>query len=292
MSNNYGLFFKRAAAYLIDIVIVFLVGTVISIIPIFNKYEDKYDKMNQEIIDFNKNNNEFIKLLKDNYIDGKIEQEEYNKLIQFSDYDELLIEKYDDGKISSKEYHVILKEADELYSNQEIDFNYKIRKILTYNSIITLCSMLCYFGFLQFILNGQSIGKKIMNLRIVSQNNNKLSLGWLIIRTLIVNNIFFNAANLICLWIFSKNIYINISNIIDTLISIVEAVIIYLIIVRKDARGLHDLVAKTKVIIDDENKIVEGKYVEKWYLKDIILFWEYKLIIVIYFIEKRLGWKK
>lgn len=272
MNNNFRIFLKRAAAYLIDIVIVFLIGTVIASMPVFNKYNKEYDKVYNELLDFAKENEEFNKLVKDSYNDGIINQEEYNKLIAFDNYKDLIIEKYDDSEIDKKEYQSILKEINNLYDEKGLVFNYRLKKKSINNTIITLCTMLGYFGILQFLMNGQTLGKKVMKLRVVSLTGEKVALGWIVIRSLIVNNIFLNTINLGCLVLFKMATYNQVFSIIDMIISIVEAVIIYLIITRVDSRGLHDLVARTHVVIDEKKqdkskkKVLDGEYVEKWYL--------------------------
>jgi len=268
LNNNFEIFLKRAAAYLIDIVIVFIVGTVIASMPIFNKYNKEYDKVYSELVEFYKTNTEFVKLFKESYSDGVINQEEYDKLISFEDYKDLVVEKYNDNEIDKKEYQSILNKIDDLYNDRGVVFNYRLKKKSINNTIITLCTMLGYFGILQFFMNGQTLGKKVMKLRVVSLTCEKVSFGWLVIRSLIVNNIFLNTLNLGCLILFKMSLYNQIFNIIDMLISIVEAVIIYLIITRNDSRGLHDLVAKTQVIIDDnkkesKRKVLDGEFVEK-----------------------------
>lgn len=271
MNNNFRIFLKRGAAYLIDIVIIFIIGTVIASLPVFNKYNKKYDQVYNELLDFSKSNDEINKLFKDSYSDGIISQEEYDKLILFDDYKDLIIVKYDDGEIDKNEYQSILKEIKNLYDEKGIVFNYKLKKNSINNTIITLGTMLGYFGILQFLMNGQTIGKKIMNLRVVTLTGDKVVLGWMIIRCLIVNNILLNTINLGCLLLLKMGSYNQVTSIIDLIISIVEAVIIYLIITRNDSRGLHDLVAKTQVIINEKikvkdkskNKILDGEYVEK-----------------------------
>ena len=67
----------------------------------------------------------------------------------------------------------------------------------------------------------------------------------------------------------SKKVYTNASNTISLLISITEAIIIFLVMTREDNRGLHDLLFNTKVISleteekdNSKKKIIEAKYEE------------------------------
>lgn len=268
MNNNFRIFFKRAAAYLIDIVIVFVLGTVISCLPIFNKDHKAYQEVYNEFNDFLEKNDEFRNKIKDDYKDGIINQEEYDKLILFDQYNNLIIDKYDDKEINNEEYQKILDDVDKI-NDEKIEFyNYKLKKLSISNTLITLGCMLGYFGFLQYFLKGKTVGKLVLKLRIVSISGKRVGLLLLIVRSLIVNNIFINLLNLGCLWLFKMNTYNEIVSILDMIISVVEAVIIYLIITREDGRGLHDLITKTKVIYDDkvknkDAKVLDGEYIEK-----------------------------
>ena len=56
----------------------------------------------------------------------------------------------------------------------------------------------------------------------------------------------------------SKKIYLQANSILTTLVSISEAIIIFLVVTREDGRGLHDLLFNTKVIdISDNDQNLE-----------------------------------
>ena len=117
-----------------------------------------------------------------------------------------------------------------------------------FNSIITLSVTLLYFGVLQYFLKGQSVGKKMFNIQIVSANDKKINILNYLLRSLIINNVLLNGINLLILQFASQEAYIKGNNVISIILSIVEAVTIFLVISREDHRGLHDLICNTKVI--------------------------------------------
>jgi len=270
MKTNLQVFLKRAAAYLIDIVIVFIIGTIFSSIPFFNKYNEEYRQVYDE---FSETLNEYTQIMtkfNTSFKDKEIGQEEYNELILFDNYKDLVILAYDDNLISEEEYQDIIVDIEEAYLEKAEDFEYKITKASVSNTVITLCCMLSYFGILQYLLSGQTFGKKILNIRVIPVKKKRLIWWKVLFRSLIVNNIFLNTLNLGLLFLLDRNFYLYSVNILDFMISLVEAVIIFLIVTRVDGRGLHDLVCDTQVVIDDKgvmtinkDKIIEGEVVEK-----------------------------
>lgn len=152
------------------------------------------------------------------------------------------------------------------YKDKIVDLNYQINKYKVVSSSISAGSLVLYFALLQWILKGQTIGKKIMKVRVVSnQNDKKLHIGNYILRSLILNNVVFSIILIIGVYIFNKNGYYNLSMIISYLQLLVMSVILLMIVLRKDFRGLHDVVAGTKVIDVTENvsDIDSQKNVEK-----------------------------
>ena len=94
-----------------------------------------------------------------------------------------------------------------------------------------------------------------MSLKVVSANDKKITIFNYLLRSLIINNVLLNGINLIFLSYTSKEMFLQCDNIISLLVSIIEAITIYLVITRPDHRGLHDLLCNTKVIDTKEKDI-------------------------------------
>jgi len=254
---------KRIGAYLIDLFIVFLISSLISSIPAINKNMDSYQKTYDEYEEKYNDYANYINLLKDLYEDNEINEEEYNQLIESTQYGNIIISKYEDSKISKKEYQQIVEEVNTSFDSVAKEYVYLLNKDSALNTIITLICTLLYFGILQYFLNGKTIGKSIFKLQVVSNNEKKLNILNYFLRSLVVNDVLLNAISIIFLITASKTIYQNANNIISTIISIVEAIIIFLVMTREDHRGLHDLLFNTKVIetdcVNDGIKIQEVK---------------------------------
>ena len=272
--KNISLVMKRVCAYMIDTVIVMLLALSISSIPFLRKntekYEDKYKEYEQNFNEYN----DFYQSLVSKYEDNEINEEEYNELIKNDNYKDYIISYYEDNKITQGEFKKITNKINEEAKELTNEYNYKLGKIALSDTIITLVCTLLYFGVFQYFLKGQTIGKKILKLKVVSASSKKINILNYILRSLIVNNVLLNIVGVIFLAYSSKKIYIQTDSILGTIVSIIEAVIIFLVLTRDDMRGLHDLLFNTKVIsleqpkteeIKEEknnNKVIEATYEE------------------------------
>lgn len=177
----------------------------------------------------------------------------------YSEYTEL-VEQANAGEIDT--------ETDE-YKDKIVDLNYNINKYKVISSSISVVGFLLYFAVLQWALNGQTIGKKIMKIRVVANNEDKkLNVGNYILRSLILNNIIFSIILIIGVYIFKAPGYYTLSMVVSYLQLLVMSLIMLMVVLRKDFRGLHDFVAGTKVIdlavpVQDETSLEKEEVEEK-----------------------------
>lgn len=254
MKNNLELkpIIKRVCAYLIDILLIMIFATIISNIKFINNKYQKYQEKYQEFSNIYQEYLELNKLLEKSYEDKEITKEEYEKLIENETYKSIFEEEYQDEKIEASEYKNIQKKINSKYTTIAKEYDYQLQKLGTYNTILTIACTFIYFVIIQYLLKGQTIGKKILGIKIVSSNDKKLTILTYTLRSLIINNIFLNTINLVFLNYTNKNTFNTANTIIDFLISFIEAVTIFLIITREDHRGIHDLCCHTKVISTKE----------------------------------------
>lgn len=144
--------------------------------------------------------------------------------------------------------------TEEEFNNSYIEIYYDISKYsISYNAVIVLCIIL-YYGVFQKYNNGQTIGKKLMKIKVVDNNNeNNISLLKSILRILPMYYIYVGGLvpltiNSVLLFIVSKNNFMNISLIINYIFLIISFLSFVFILIRKDKRGLHDLISNSKVI--------------------------------------------
>ncbi len=221
--------YKRILAYILDIMIVTVVATFITmVIPKNNKYDESLEKYTTLLNEFT---NESIK------------QEEF------------------------------LKKSN--------DVVYTMNKESVDVTIVTLVLTISYFVVLQYFLNGQTIGKKVMKLQIISSGNKKLTMNNYLVRSLIINSVLMNLIGIITILFLNKNLYIKVNDIITYLFGTIYIVTFAMILFREDKRGLHDILANTKVIslenALDENKQEEIIKDEDSKLKDVEVIKEHHI---------------
>lgn len=268
---------KRVCAYIIDLFIVLIIATLISSIPLLNKgtedYQKTYDEYEKEYNEYT----EYLALLESAYEDELITEEEYTKLIENETYKDIIEDEYEDKEISKGEYNEIVEEVNEEFDEIAEDYVYILSQKGISNSIITLVCTLLYFGIIQYFLKGQTVGKKLLKLQVVSASDKKINILNYILRSLIVNDVLLNGVGIIFLVLTTKSVYQQVDNVLGILISIVEAAIIFLVLTREDQRGLHDLLFNTKVISTETNiekqetkikkktnkKVIEAEYKEE-----------------------------
>lgn len=242
---------KRVGAYLIDIILVSLLATIISsnsyINKDYKKYKEVYNEYNNKYDEYS----DYYMNLENYYEDKKISDKEYKKLTKKNEiYIKDLINYYEDEKIDKEEYNNIIENLKLEYSNLETNYSYKLLKYSIIPTVINLMCVLLYFVVFQFYFDGKTLGKKIMKLKLVSNNTKKLHIFNYLIRSLIVNEVFINLISLLCLIILSKNNYVTYNNIIYVITYILEMTILFMIVFDKNNRGLHDYISNTKVIED------------------------------------------
>lgn len=172
--------------------------------------------------------------------------------------------RYDEYMETSKAYNEILQE----YYDGEIDTNalseqtqalsYELNSngyVYTIGSIIII---FLYYGVFVYFTKGQTLGKKIMNIKIVSNKGKELKLHNYFIRAFILNGVIFNLLTLVAIC-FKESTYLTIYTVASNFDTILMIVLFLMILFYKDGRGLHDILAGTKVIDvrEEANLVIE-----------------------------------
>ncbi len=125
---------------------------------------------------------------------------------------------------------------------------YEINHETVIDGIITIVIYLLYFTVYPMYNNGQTLGKKAFKLKVVNNDDTPVDINKLVIRALFLYNLLIKIVLLVLIVFLSKDLYIKVNNYIEYIqVAFFFATTITLVL-RKDKRGLHDLIAKTKVI--------------------------------------------
>ena len=144
------------------------------------------------------------------------------------------------------------------YKDEIIELNYEVYKYRTYSSMFSATALILYFGVLPLVMNGQTLGKKIMKLRVISNNEKKLNFWKYLIRIVILNNIWLSLINIGAVYVVSGVKFYYVTYVISMLSSLIYMLNLIMVMFRKDNRGLHDMVAGTKVILVSNDVVVES----------------------------------
>jgi len=125
--------------------------------------------------------------------------------------------------------------------------NYKIviHQIDKQNIIINIMSIILTiisFVVIPFLCNGQTLGMKLFKIKI-----NKPLLNKILIRSLIINGLGYMTFMLIILYLVNDNLYFILMNLLSFLQIIVVIISVFMVLYRKDQRGLHDILSKTEI---------------------------------------------
>jgi len=133
------------------------------------------------------------------------------------------------------------------YLNQYSNISYNLDKENIIYTIINIIFIVIYFIIIPFFYNGQTIGKKLLKIKVIKENG-KLTIKDLIIRNIIINGLGFILISLILIYLIPALGYF----IITLILSIVQLIVIIITmvaIIKSDEHlGLHDKITNTKVV--------------------------------------------
>ncbi len=143
------------------------------------------------------------------------------------------------------------------YVTSELDYSIYIAEVIPLmfqlarkNGITTLVSLFLsvfYFIAYQFNHNGQTLGKKLMKIRVVSING-QMTMNQMLVRALIVNSILMDMIILGFTIFATQDIYFYASIIFGEIQNLILIISVVMIIFSKKGRGLHDLISRCEVV--------------------------------------------
>ena len=148
-----------------------------------------------------------------------------------------IMEKYMNEEIDTK-----------TYLSQSVDISYEMARVNGIATIVEILILILYFIVFQFYNNGQTLGKKLMKIKIVKDDGSELTMNNLIIRSLINVFILLDMIILAFTIFASKDIYFYAILIFESIQYLVIIVSIFMILFGVESKGIHDRVAHTRVV--------------------------------------------
>ena len=144
----------------------------------------------------------------------------------------------------------VLGEIDESeYMDKSIDLTYKIEEASISRNSIYVVLVIGYFVMFQYFNRGATIGKKLARIKIV-ENDKEPSLKAIFLRSVFINRILANVLNIVLIYVLDKNNYFWAYTAVTSVIGLFIFISAIMILYKKDRRGLHDMIARTDVVME------------------------------------------
>ncbi len=168
----------------------------------------------------------------------------YDKLVETTNEYQEVLNDYTEGKIT-----------EEVALEQQKDYVYKVTKYGISTNVAVVLVIFAYFGIFQKFNNGQTLGKKIMKIKVVSNDDKNLSVWSYFLRILPIYYIFIGSViplilTSILVFIVGSTYFATVNSIIVYLFFGIGIMSFVMMNVRKDKRGLQDLISGTKVVFE------------------------------------------
>ena len=149
-----------------------------------------------------------------------------------------ITDKYLDNEVSAEEY-----------ANEYMEILYNNQKSNIIGSSISVILTIAYFVVFQYMNKGQTLGKKLLKIRVVDKDTNKpTTIVKGLIRSLFTLNIASGVLNILFIYTLNKTSYFLGYGFVGGLEWLFIIITIFFVLYRKDGRGLHDMMTNTTVI--------------------------------------------
>ena len=171
-------------------------------------------------------------LLTTPFIDSKKEEDITNQSLE-------IIQKYQNQEISIEEY-----------TAQYMSSSYQLAQVSGLSSIVGVLISVLYFVVYQVFRNGQTLGKRLMKIRVVSTSG-ELSYNQMIFRSMIANSILVNILVFIALLFHSSQAYFYSTMIFQGIQYIIIIISAIMIANKNNGLAIHDKLVHTMVVRED-----------------------------------------
>ena len=147
------------------------------------------------------------------------------------------LEQYQNNEITMEEY-----------TDSVVDTNYQLQKSSVSTNALQVVLYVGYFIVFGYLNKGQTVGKKLCKIKVVNKDGNLPSVWNMIVRSLLIYGIFTLLYSIVFVNILDKYIFTYGYMLIDYITVMFVMIAFFMILYRKDGRGLHDVIARTYVI--------------------------------------------
>ena len=240
-------FVQRVAAYLIDIILVTLVSTMlISLVELAMPKNSQYI---EAVDNYTKLTNEFLDKLTEstNKKEEKKEEEKKEEIVESSEDEETTSEVVEEPKEEETKTESTMVLLQEYMDSQQKNL-YIIDKQSSLSSIFDIVLCIGYFGAFQFMNKGQTLGKKLCGIKVVSNGKKKYTYALSILRS-VLNYGLISKTLLIILFLFlNENNFLIPVGLVEMVAILFNLTLIIMAAFVKNGRTLSDIICGTKVV--------------------------------------------
>ena len=136
----------------------------------------------------------------------------------------------------------------EQYLDEYTDVLYDMQKANALPNAINTVLIIVYFIVFQYLNKGQTIGKKLLKIKIVNEDKKEISPKQMLIRGIMIYPILSSLINIILFFNVSRKVYMTSYLTIGAIESLILFLSAIFILYRNDKKALHDIVSKSIVI--------------------------------------------
>ena len=148
-----------------------------------------------------------------------------------------LLEQYQNGEVTIEEY-----------ADKFISLNYELQKSSLSSNVLNITFYVGYFMIFGYLNKGKTIGKKIFKIKVVNSSCDNPSIWNMVVRSLFIYGLFTLLFSVIFVNVLNDTVFTTGYLIITYTDSIIMIICLFMVLYKKDGRGLHDIIARTNVI--------------------------------------------
>ena len=148
-----------------------------------------------------------------------------------------VLEQYENSEITVEEY-----------TDKVIELNYELQKSSFTTNVLEVVLYIGYFIVFAFLNKGQTLGKKLCKIKVVNKEGGTPSIWNMIFRSLFIYGISTLLFSVLFVNVLDSKIFTYGYTIVTYVEAIFMMISFFMIMYKKDGKGLHDIIAKTYVI--------------------------------------------
>lgn len=159
-----------------------------------------------------------------------------------------IIDKLNELVVSVNNNEITMQE----YSDKMLNLNYEYKKSTITLTVVNVLVNFSYFIIFATLNKGQTFGKMIFKIKVVNKKGNEPCILNMFIRSIFLYGILMGIVSIIGVKFFNAKTFNYVDTTFDYINNLFIIVCFFMVIKRKDGRGLHDMMAGTSVIGEEK----------------------------------------